>query len=1470
MIDTKELELLIRAKLKGRQDVEAISKSIKDLSEAIDKQADSAKRGENAYDGLKAALDALRQAQDQLAARAAAFKAFEKQGKDLETIAGKVDLAKAKYDEYSKKLAELANDGKKATDVQVAQQQKLQAAVDRQVNRLDQQRKTYELLGAALKEVGVDVTNLAGEQAKLVQAQLDGATAIGRAQKEMADYSVNVAKARAETKALKDQQAAARSEADLFAAAEKKAADAAAARARAYEDFANKQATRRGDVAAAKRQADEERASIDRQRQLAALRADIEDRTAKAQKDATLSRTADDAERAAKSYSTLARASKDLRPKVVSLREAIDQIRDPSKAVSLTFNDLEQQIGDVSKKISSSVGPVKDYADTLRRLEATQKELSRQSDLVDKYNREVVALRQARAEMVAARTLVAQYAAEVRKGGDAAEQFIKPLGEAESRLKRASAAMREQLLATAGSRDALRQAGINTSQLSQEQQRMINVAKSAASAVQQLTESYRQNGEASAGAAKAKRLFGDEGRTTLSLVQRIRGEVLALAAAYVGVQGAIGLARGSIEAFNTREGVKSQLAISVGTDRKLIDEEYNYVKAQSERIGIEFETAIKNYAKFSAAATVAGSSRKEIRYIFEAFAEVGRVANLTSFEIDGVFKATEQIISKGKIQAEELRRQLGDRLFGAFQIAAKALKSQFPDLDKALAKGQVTSEQLVLIAKEYQKTVSGGLGSAINNLGSYQQRFNNAVNEFKLAIADGGFSDAYLELLKQLTEYLRSEDGKQFAQNISEAFAAVVKSLSFLLEHLTEVKAVAGAVLSLFAVNIFGTLVANSIAAATALTTVTAQLTLIQKAMGVLAAFALGWNFGAYMREKFVEVELFGIAMVRGLLEAFVKIKSGALEIFFELPRYAANAFKAMINLFNNVFATPFIKIMRDIAAALGFDSVAQSLQKVLGAMALSMNMEVSSNTAAVRAQAEADLRAIKSITDEMADDAISRRQKSVSKTVAKATEAPNITPKKPGPSDADIAKRAHEIETITKALESLEAKIDRTQTDTLSKQLEAIDTEYRALAKRIRKLGGEEGKKFLERLETGVSQLKLQITKKFNDKLLDEQNAILNKIEAAEAASGRKQKVDLDARLQAIKKSYEATYRQIEDQRQKLQANGRDTAPAEEAKRRLDAAVLELQNSERIKFNNEELERIQKSVTDTVKARADIITAIKDQEEAGAITRQQAEARVVAEIEKAQPVIDGLVASGLAFADAMGSAMDPAKVEMFRAALIKAQGSGQALKFELNAIGQVVLKSTNAAIDTMVESTMEAAAGAKTWGDVWRSVGRAVSSILSSIIADLIKAQLRAMILKAIMSAFGNGGLPDANGAAALAAVRHSGGVVGPVANRTRNVSPMWFSNAPRYHSGGVVGLAPDEYPAILQKNEEVLAASDPRNVVNSMANGGGAAQRPLRMVLIDDKSRINEATAGAEGEEVWIKHLKRNIATVRTMTKG
>ncbi len=103
-----------------------------------------------------------------------------------------------------------------------------------------------------------------------------------------------------------------------------------------------------------------------------------------------------------------------------------------------------------------------------------------------------------------------------------------------------------------------------------------------------------------------------------------------------------------------------------------------------------------------------------------------------------------------------------------------------------------------------------------------------------------------------------------------------------------------------------------------------------------------------------------------------------------------------------------------------------------------------------------------------------------------------------------------------------------------------------------------------------------------------------------------------------------------------------------------------------------------------------------------------------------------------------------------------------------------------------------------------------------------------------------------------------HDGGIVGH-GGTSRTINPLAFASAPRYHSGGIVGLKPLEMPAILQKGEEVLPRSDPRHV----ANGGAPPQ--FNIAIVDERKAMEEFIASPAASPYVVHHIKRNAQVIK-----
>ena len=127
-----------------------------------------------------------------------------------------------------------------------------------------------------------------------------------------------------------------------------------------------------------------------------------------------------------------------------------------------------------------------------------------------------------------------------------------------------------------------------------------------------------------------------------------------------------------------------------------------------------------------------------------------------------------------------------------------------------------------------------------------------------------------------------------------------------------------------------------------------------------------------------------------------------------------------------------------------------------------------------------------------------------------------------------------------------------------------------------------------------------------------------------------------------------------------------------------------------------------------------------------------------------------------------------------------------------------------------------------------------------------------------AILAAASAGGSGGAGGI--LSGLFHSGGIVG-YGVAARMMPAIAFANAPRYHSGGIAGLAADELPAVLRRNEEVLTRNDPRH----RYNGGGQQAVTLKNINLFDTQVIGDYLATGDGEKVVLNIVSRNRNMLR-----
>lgn len=206
----------------------------------------------------------------------------------------------------------------------------------------------------------------------------------------------------------------------------------------------------------------------------------------------------------------------------------------------------------------------------------------------------------------------------------------------------------------------------------------------------------------------------------------MKGQMASFALGYISFQGALNAGtriKNDVIAFDSLN--KSIEAVSEKTGDYALNQQF--LAETSERLGQKTLDYSKSFKSFFAAFTESGGGAQEARDIYEAAAESSANLRLSQEQTNGVMLAFGQIASKGKVQAEELRGQIGERIPGAFGIAARAMGMTTAELDKVMSKGELYSKDfLPKFAKELKKTFGTG-GEAVTGLQADLNRLDNMI-----------------------------------------------------------------------------------------------------------------------------------------------------------------------------------------------------------------------------------------------------------------------------------------------------------------------------------------------------------------------------------------------------------------------------------------------------------------------------------------------------------------------------------------------------------------------------------------------------------------------------------------------------------------------------------------------------------------------------------------------------------------------
>lgn len=178
------------------------------------------------------------------------------------------------------------------------------------------------------------------------------------------------------------------------------------------------------------------------------------------------------------------------------------------------------------------------------------------------------------------------------------------------------------------------------------------------------------------------------------------------------------------------------------TDSNEFAQTQEYLKRIQEAYGLSLVESTNAYVRFRAAVGQSNMTIKEGQNIFESIAKASAVMGMSVEKTNDVFLALEQMLSKGSIMSEELRRQMGQHLPVAMAAMAAAAKDAgistsgtTAELLKLMKQAKVTAEDVLpYFAKEVEKALGIENVDRVDTLIAAQNRLTLAWMEFVKAL----------------------------------------------------------------------------------------------------------------------------------------------------------------------------------------------------------------------------------------------------------------------------------------------------------------------------------------------------------------------------------------------------------------------------------------------------------------------------------------------------------------------------------------------------------------------------------------------------------------------------------------------------------------------------------------------------------------------------------------------------------------
>lgn len=217
----------------------------------------------------------------------------------------------------------------------------------------------------------------------------------------------------------------------------------------------------------------------------------------------------------------------------------------------------------------------------------------------------------------------------------------------------------------------------------------------------------------------------------------------------MGVGGLLGMGYTVKEVITTgREMMAMELKMkSVSGESADFARNMEYVRELSQYLGLSLTEAGNAFANIVVTAKDK-MSPKEMQRMFTGFNKYYAAVHMTTADQKLANLSIQQMFGKDKIQAQEARLQMGQRVTPFIKLLTEAAKEQlgdkFTSFDDVMKRGLLDPSKLLpSVADKLAKIAENGgaLEEALHNSQVAQERFNNSLREFSYALMKSGLDE---------------------------------------------------------------------------------------------------------------------------------------------------------------------------------------------------------------------------------------------------------------------------------------------------------------------------------------------------------------------------------------------------------------------------------------------------------------------------------------------------------------------------------------------------------------------------------------------------------------------------------------------------------------------------------------------------------------------------------------------------------